>query len=93
MKKHTVLKNKIKKMIAKEFPQVWTYFTSDIWKSGIPDILLCIEGKFVAMEIKIPPDSLKRLQYFTLEQIKKAKGEALVVNSVDNVKEVIERFI
>lgn len=45
---------------------------------GVPDILICAAGKFIAFELKVD-SKLDELQRFTLEKIRKAGGYAVVV--------------
>lgn len=60
-----------------------TYFVkvSDRVQNGVPDVLCCIAGKFVALELKRDAKSKATpLQVWTLEQIVDARGLALVVH-------------
>lgn len=61
-------------------------------KSGIPDLLACVNGKFVAIELKAPNGKPSELQLYTIEQIKKAGGKAFVLYPKDfnEFKEWIE---
>lgn len=52
-------------------------------KSGIPDLLACVNGKFVAIELKAPNGKPSELQLYTIEQIKKAGGKAFVLYPKD----------
>lgn len=38
----TELKEKTLKMIKKYFPNAWVLKTSEIWYSGVPDLLICL---------------------------------------------------
>lgn len=60
--------------------------------SGIPDIICCIDGLFVAFEVKTEKGKLSKLQEITIEKIKKAKGQAHKVTSLEEVKEIIEQI-
>lgn len=57
--------------------------------SGIPDIIACIGGRFVAFEVKVPGGKLTKLQEITLQRINDAKGEAFKVTSVQEVKAIL----
>lgn len=48
-------------------------------KSGIPDILACVGGHFVAIEVKAQNGTPSELQLHTIEQIKNSLGFAFVV--------------
>jgi len=61
---------------------------------GVPDILACVKGLFVAIEIKEGFDSLSPIQCEQLDRIKvKAGGVAWVVRNFDEFKENFERLI
>lgn len=82
----TRLKEKVLAMLKREFPDAWVYKTSDRWKSGIPDILVCKEGRFFAAELKVGNNKATRLQLYVLKQIRRAGGRVAVCRSVDQVK-------
>ena len=58
--------------------------------AGIPDIISCIDGQFIAFEVKTATGKTTALQDSTIAKIRKAGGVAVVVRSVDDVKAVIE---
>lgn len=49
-------------------------------KAGIPDILACVKGKFVAIELKTETGRLSKLQEYNLAKIKESGGQALVLH-------------
>lgn len=57
--------------------------------AGLPDIICCYQGHYVAFEVKTPVGKLTRLQEATLRRITAAKGVAHKVTSVDEVKDII----
>lgn len=57
--------------------------------AGIPDIIACIDGRFYAFEVKQPGGRLTRLQDVTLNKIKAAGVVAVMVTSVDEVKQAL----
>lgn len=60
--------------------------------AGIPDIIACIDGRFVAFEVKTPSGKLTKLQEITIQRINEAKGCAYKVTSVGEVREILERL-
>ena len=58
--------------------------------SGIPDIVCCINGYFVAFEVKPPKGRLTKLQEMTIRRINEACGIAHRVTSVADVQAVLE---
>lgn len=58
-------------------------------RAGIPDIVGCYAGRFVAFECKAGRGKTTALQDRELENIRKAKGLAFVINE-DNVEQIKE---
>lgn len=59
--------------------------------AGIPDIIACIKGRFYAFEVKTPVGKTTALQDATIRKIRKCGGQAFVVRSVDEVKEILNQ--
>lgn len=57
--------------------------------AGLPDIICCIGGRFVAFEVKTASGRLTKLQEATIRKIQDAKGQACKITSVEEVKAVI----
>lgn len=60
--------------------------------AGLPDIICCINGRFIAFEVKTPSGRLTKLQEITIQRIKIAKGEAFKVTSIGDVKQILEHL-
>lgn len=60
--------------------------------AGLPDIICCIDGRFVAFEVKTPSGKLTKLQETTIQRIRKAKGQAYKVSSIEEVKTILEHL-
>lgn len=58
--------------------------------SGNPDIICCLQGRFVAIEVKQPGKRPTQLQKLKMERITAAGGVAFVARSVGDVKEKLE---
>jgi len=58
-------------------------------KAGVPDILCCYRGSFIAFEVKGPKGKTSALQDINIKNIKKAGGLAYVVRSVSEVVTVL----
>ena len=72
--------NKIKDYIKNELKGWYVkFFANSFTKSGIPDILACINGYFVAIEVKAQNGIVKPLQERKIREIRKAYGFAFVV--------------
>lgn len=57
--------------------------------AGIPDIVACVDGRFVGLEVKQPGGKLSRLQEITLGRIRAAGGVAAMVTSVEEARRVL----
>ena len=57
--------------------------------AGIPDIIACIDGAFYAFEVKTEVGKPTALQEATIRKILVAGGTAVVVRSVDEVRNII----
>jgi len=60
--------------------------------AGIPDIIVCYNGRFVAFEVKTESGRLTKLQEITIQRIRDAKGAAFKVTSVEEVKMILEHL-
>lgn len=60
--------------------------------AGIPDIVVCYRGRFIAFECKVGKNKPTALQAQTIRQIIAAGGYAMVVRSVDEVRQTIKAF-
>lgn len=60
--------------------------------AGVPDIICCYKGRFIALEVKAPDGKATALQDATIKRIRKAGGVAEVVRSVEEAKEIITKF-
>lgn len=84
--------NKIKKFLKDQdcyFIKYWG--GGQFTKSGVPDLLICCNGYFVAVEVKAENGKPSELQLWNIEQIKKAGGIAMVLypNQFEDFKKVI----
>jgi hypothetical protein len=68
----------------------WKQHGGQFGTAGLPDIICCINGRFVAFEVKTPTGKLSKLQEITITKIKEAKGQAFKVTSVGEVRKIIE---
>jgi hypothetical protein len=60
-------------------------------RKGIPDILACQDGKFVAIEAKVLPDTPSTWQLRELNAIDAAGGLAITVYSIGDVQRALFR--
>lgn len=60
--------------------------------AGIPDIICCYKGRFIAFEVKVEKGKLTKLQEIMMQRIKDAKGQAFKVTSLEQVKSILENL-
>lgn len=86
--------NKIKKYLTEY--GIWhvKYFANGFTKSGIPDILACCNGHFLAIEVKAENGKPSELQLHHIEKIKQAGGRAVIVkpSQFDELKKLIKEL-
>lgn len=61
-----------------------------VGRNGIPDILACVDGRFLALEVKQFGNNATPLQRFEIERIRRAGGHAFVVHSRAEAQAVLE---
>lgn len=76
----------------KTLPQtfVWKEHGGMYGTAGIPDVICCHKGRFIAFEVKTETGKATLLQEITLRKITEAGGTAVLVRSLDEVKTVME---
>lgn len=64
-------------------------------RQGTPDLLACIEGYFIGLEVKLPgkEDTLTPLQEETIRTINAEGGFASMVTSVEEALFFVEQFL
>lgn len=82
-----------KNRVKKELGKAWHYCPNDSFQSGIPDVIICVNGRLVALELKFTEGSklkhpLSAKQSKTLRDIGRDGGLAYLVighNTYDNI--------
>ena len=59
-------------------------------RSGVPDIVGVIDGRFFAIEVKADDGRLTRLQEATIQDIERSGGLAIVARSVADINKIIQ---
>jgi hypothetical protein len=73
----------------KKFPNLWFVKIQMVATRGIPDILICYKGLFIAAELKVGKNKLTELQQFTLDKITNAGGKSWTVTPT-NLKDFLD---
>ena len=86
----------VKKRLKKVLDElgIWHFspFQAGMGRAGIPDIIGCYNGLFVAFECKANGNKPTALQEREINAIRTAKGLAFVVdeNNLDDIKELLQ---
>jgi Holliday junction resolvase len=85
------VKAKVVKILRDEGVYYFFPATHGYGRSGVPDIICCVTGKFLAIECKAGKNKPTALQIHEIEQIRLAGGVALVANedNWESVREII----
>lgn len=59
-------------------------------KAGIPDIIACLEGRFIGIECKVGTNKASDLQKAHGKMIENAGGIFMIAYSLEEVKEVLK---
>lgn len=71
--------NKIKAELKRRGHWYVKYFANRNTRAGVPDLLCCINGRFVAIEVKADKGSASALQLYQIEEINAAGGIAITL--------------
>lgn len=84
--------NKIKKFLTEQGCWNIKYFANRNTRSGVPDILACVNGYFVAIEVKGEKGTPSELQLWNRDKIREAGGISIILypEQFDDFKSLIE---
>lgn len=88
--------NKIKKYLKEHDAYFLKYWAgAQFTKSGVPDILACVNGYFVGIEVKAQNGKPSDLQLYNIRQIRKAGGFAYVVypSGWERLKDILDDLL
>jgi len=87
---------KVKAKVKKKLDEAKAYYfmpaTGGYGKSGVPDIVACVNGWFIGIECKAGTNKPTALQQNNLNDIKRSGGTALVINE-NNINELEDLLI
>lgn len=87
---------KVKDIVKRTLDELGVYhfspFQAGMGRAGIPDIIACYNGKFVAFECKAGDNKPTALQEKEIAAIQRAKGLAFVINenNMYDIKELLQ---
>lgn len=87
--------NKIKKYLKDNGCWYIKYFANRMTKSGIPDLIACVNGYFVAIEVKASNGKPSELQLWNRKQIRDSGGICVIVypDQLEDLKMLIDDLI
>lgn len=90
-----IFENKIKKFLADNGCWYVKYFANSFTKAGIPDLIACVNGYFVAIEVKASNGKPSQLQLYNRDKIREAGGIAIILypDQWEEFKELIEHLL
>lgn len=77
------VKDKVKKILKKWGAYYAMPIGTGFGHAGVPDFLVCFEGKFIGIECKANGGKLTALQRSNLLEIAKARGFFMVINETN----------
>ena len=79
MAREKIFETRVKKFIEASGGWQVKFFANAYTRAGVPDVLACINGRFVGIEVKSDTGEPTKLQLRCIEQIRKAGGYAFVL--------------
>jgi Holliday junction resolvase len=88
------VKDKIVKVLKEEGVYYFFPATHGFGRSGVPDIVGCVNGYFLAIEVKAGTNKPTTLQVREIEAIRRCNGVAVVANDEnwDMVRDIVRRM-
>ena len=92
----TTPEGNVKKRVKKQLDEMGIYhfspFQAGMGRAGIPDIIACCAGRFIAFECKAGKGKTTALQEKEISAIRAAGGMAYVINedNMTTIKEVLQ---
>jgi Holliday junction resolvase len=89
-----LVKDAVQKLLKELEVYYFTPVTGGYGRSGVPDLVCCVDGMFLAIECKAGGNQPTPLQNREIDLIRAAKGVAMVVreNNVEDVRLVIRQM-
>ena len=86
-----MLESKVQTRILKELKHRGIYCYKNIVtnRKGIPDIIVCFRGRFIALEVKRQGGKPTELQIYNIKKIRESGGIARIVYSWEDVEKLL----
>jgi hypothetical protein len=86
------LRKRIVKFIENTYPDAFIFSTTGCNMVGNPDLCCCINGRYVAIEVKQPGKHPREVQSLRIAQINRAGGIAFWTADLAEVQRVLRRW-
>lgn len=92
MKAEKQFETKVKAFLNEKGCWILKTWSNGTQREGVPDLLICCKGLFIAIEVKAENGKPSKLQLWNIEQIRKAGGIAIVLypDKFDEFKHMID---
>ena len=92
--RESVFQQKVLKFLKDKKIYVIKFNASGLTKVGVPDILMCLRGRFVGIEAKTDTGKQSELQKYNAQEIIKSGGEYILLRpkQFDEFKELINKY-
>lgn len=93
-KQETRITGNITEALGEDFPESFFFkvLGSAFSMPGVPDLIGCIDGRFIALEVKTSIGKPSKIQLHVISIILRAGGIAGVVRSYDDVLELLSMY-
>lgn len=87
--------NKVKRYLKSKEIYHFKYFGNAYSTAGILDLTLCVNGRFVGVELKAENGKTSPLQNYNIQEIQRCGGKAIVLrpSGFDKFKKLIEELL
>jgi Holliday junction resolvase len=82
--------HKIRKFLMDRGVFVFKVHGSGMMMAGLPDLIACVQGRYVGIEVKMPGNKPSERQLYVHNLIRNAGGECIVAYGLDEVRHLVE---
>lgn len=90
MKLETKFKNKVLRMIKKNYPKAIVLKLNDATHSGYPDLLVLYKSKAYFFELKVHPNKPSKIQDYFIAAIQSTGNYAGVVYNLQDIERMLD---
>lgn len=92
MAEEKIFENKIKDFLKSKNCWFVKFFANSFTKKGVPDLLACVNGYFVAIEVKAENGKASELQKLNIDRIRSSGGVAIILkpSQFDDFKKLVD---